>query len=67
MKRLLYQLGYKAKVASPVGIEPTTPSLEGSCSIQLSYGEKFLCLSRVPNRLSPHDYWKWYTLPDLNG
>jgi hypothetical protein len=24
----------------PVGLEPTTPSLEGRCSIQLSYGRK---------------------------
>lgn len=27
-----------APVASPAGIEPATPNLEGSCSIQLSYG-----------------------------
>ena len=27
-----------SKVARPAGFEPATPSLEGSCSIQLSYG-----------------------------
>ncbi len=25
-------------MATPVGLEPTTPSLEGSCSVQMSYG-----------------------------
>ena len=28
------------KLAIPVGFEPTTHSLEGCCSIQLSYGTK---------------------------
>ena len=27
-----------AKLARPAGFEPATSSLEGSCSIQLSYG-----------------------------
>ena len=26
------------RVARPAGLEPAAPSLEGSCSIQLSYG-----------------------------
>ena len=26
------------RLARPAGLEPATPSLEGSCSIQLSYG-----------------------------
>ena len=30
--------GGAKKVARPAGIEPTTHCLEGSCSIQLSYG-----------------------------
>ena len=30
----------KRGVVRPAGIEPATPSLEGSCSIQLSYGRK---------------------------
>ncbi len=35
---------YAGVVACPAGIEPATPSLEGSCSIQLSYGQPYLCL-----------------------
>src|SRR3954468_15237394 len=31
-------------LACPAGIEPTTPSLEGWCSIQLSYGQPGLHL-----------------------
>src|SRR5688572_8874396 len=31
-------LGMQECVARPAGFEPATPSLEGSCSIQLSYG-----------------------------
>ena len=30
------------KLACPTGIEPVTPSLEGWCSIQLSYGQMFI-------------------------
>jgi hypothetical protein len=30
----------RATMARPAGIEPTTHCLEGSCSIQLSYGRK---------------------------
>lgn len=30
--------GLKREMARPAGLEPATPSLEGSCSIQLNYG-----------------------------
>jgi hypothetical protein len=34
-------------VARPVGFEPTTSSLEGSCSIQLSYGRVAILLAAL--------------------
>ena len=44
----LYQLSYshhkiifRARIlVRPAGLEPTTPGLEGRCSIRLSYGHK---------------------------
>ena len=38
----LYQLSYShhsRRLARPTGLEPVTPSLEGRCSIRLSYGQ----------------------------
>ena len=40
--------GYSRKMVRPGGVEPSTKSLEGSCSIQLSYG-------RTAIRLLPID------------
>ena len=42
----------REKLAIPVGLEPTTHSLEGCCSIQLSYG----ILTRRENRETAGDY-----------
>jgi hypothetical protein len=36
--RRVFGRSMNAHVARPAGLEPATPSLEGSCSIQLSYG-----------------------------
>ena len=36
---LLLQILQKHTLACPAGLEPTTPSLEGWCSIRLSYGQ----------------------------
>ena len=41
----LYQLSYVhhfRTVACPTGLEPVTPSLEGWCSIRMSYGHQYL-------------------------
>ena len=35
----------------PAGFEPTTHSLEGCCSIQLSYGTIVLSISEMPQRM----------------
>ena len=52
----LYQLSYShhrtlcwQTLACPTGIEPVTPSLEGWCSIRLSYGHNSF-LSQEPGR-----------------
>ena len=38
-RTLLCRIGTKqGKMAAPEGLEPSTRCLEGSCSIQLSYG-----------------------------
>jgi hypothetical protein len=41
-RRFLGRFGtpWNRKVACPEGLEPPTPSLEGWCSIQLSYGQR---------------------------
>src|SRR5919106_3710599 len=35
--------GKFCELACPAGLEPTTPSLEGWCSIRLSYGQSRTC------------------------
>src|SRR3990170_8448151 len=37
-------------LARPTGIEPVTPSLEGWCSIRLSYGRLFIQLNTLDTR-----------------
>src|SRR5437764_136947 len=39
--------GHHCTLACPAGLEPTTPSLEGWCSIRLSYGQS---ASKLQNR-----------------
>ena len=54
----LYQLSYVhhlfADVACPTGLEPVTPSLEGWCSIRMSYGHQDLSPLR-PRRTEAAD------------
>src|SRR5436189_4006738 len=38
----------RSEVARPAGLEPAAPSLEGSCSIQLSYGRVDSIVRRTP-------------------
>ena len=47
-------------MACPTGIEPVTPSLEGWCSIRLSYGHH-------SNRISPQISMNWSGWRDLNS
>lgn len=47
--------GYSRKMVRPGGVEPSTKSLEGSCSIQLSYGRtaiRFLPIDTVLRSVS---------------
>ena len=50
-------------LARPEGIEPPTTSLEGRCSIQLSYGRKPLTISYLYQNLCSiihnafHSFW----------
>ena len=39
--------GQARQMARPAGIEPTTHCLEGSCSIQLSYGRKSFIINML--------------------
>ena len=41
-------------LARPTGIEPVTPSLEGWCSIRLSYGRLFIQLRTLDTRPVPN-------------
>ena len=42
IKAIIFLRKNKCNLVAPVGFEPTTLSLEVSCSIQLSYGAKYL-------------------------
>ena len=45
-----YETVWNRQVACPAGLEPATPSLEGWCSIQLSYGQLGLVWARWSGR-----------------
>ncbi len=52
----------------PTGIEPVTPSLEGSCSIRLSYGRKsskYLLIMNLQILLLFAAYLNYLFVPDL--
>ena len=58
---------HAAKIVLPEGIEPTTYSLEGCCSIQLSYESKYRAPIRVlywmgalDRQCSKYFYPFWY-------
>jgi hypothetical protein len=57
---LRHQSLKKQLMACPTGIEPVTPSLEGWCSIRLSYGHH-------SNRISPQISMNWSGWRDLNS
>jgi hypothetical protein len=46
-------------VARPEGLEPSTPGLEGRCSIQLSYGRVSQLLSRSARSKPTHEPSRW--------
>ena len=47
-ERIIVAISAAAEMATPAGIEPATSCLEGTCSIQLSYG--------VTAAVKPQDY-----------
>src|SRR6185437_6466778 len=60
LKRARVPVAEDTAMACPTGIEPVTPSLEGWCSIRLSYGHH-------SNRILPQISTNWSGWRDLNS